>query len=105
MPDLDLIKQEEQGVRDRRGRFARGGRAIPLADPARLDGEIKRKNRQRERAIEQDYRHRDDSEKVVRWGGSSTASDDSVCAAIRALINTVPEYELAKHCAARLTPN
>ena len=25
MPDLDLIKQEEQGVRDRRGRFARSG--------------------------------------------------------------------------------
>ena len=24
MPDLDLIKQVEQGVRDRRGRFARG---------------------------------------------------------------------------------
>jgi hypothetical protein len=24
MPDLDLIKQAEQGVRDRRGRFARG---------------------------------------------------------------------------------
>ena len=24
MPDLDLIKQGEQGVRDRRGRFARG---------------------------------------------------------------------------------
>jgi hypothetical protein len=24
MPDLDLIKQEEQGARDRRGRFARG---------------------------------------------------------------------------------
>jgi hypothetical protein len=24
MPDLDQIKQAEQGVRDRRGRFARG---------------------------------------------------------------------------------
>jgi hypothetical protein len=28
MPDLDLIKQGEQGVRDRRGRFAGGDRAI-----------------------------------------------------------------------------
>src|SRR6266851_1630187 len=41
MPDLDLIKQGEQGVRDRRGRFARGrsgnpaGRVLlaPLAGP------------------------------------------------------------------------
>lgn len=24
MPDLDLIKQEEQGARDRRGRFSKG---------------------------------------------------------------------------------
>jgi hypothetical protein len=28
MPDLDLIKQGEQGVLDRRGRFAGGDRAI-----------------------------------------------------------------------------
>jgi len=28
MPDLDLIKQGEQGLRDRRGRFPRG-RSIP----------------------------------------------------------------------------
>jgi hypothetical protein len=31
MPDLDQIKQGEQGTRDRRRRFARGGRAIPRA--------------------------------------------------------------------------
>jgi len=31
MPDLDLIKQEEQGVRTGLGRLARGGRAIPPA--------------------------------------------------------------------------
>jgi hypothetical protein len=31
MPDLDQIKQVEQGVRDRCGRFAKGGRAIPPA--------------------------------------------------------------------------
>jgi hypothetical protein len=30
MPDLDLIKQGEQGVRDGRGRFARGW----VGDPA-----------------------------------------------------------------------
>jgi hypothetical protein len=29
MPDLDLIKQGEQGVRDRRGRFARGRSGNP----------------------------------------------------------------------------
>jgi hypothetical protein len=29
MPDLDQIKQEEQGVRDRRGRFARGRSGNP----------------------------------------------------------------------------
>jgi hypothetical protein len=29
MPDLDQIKQGEQGVRDRRGRFARGRSANP----------------------------------------------------------------------------
>jgi hypothetical protein len=34
MPDLDLIKQAEQGVRDRRGRFARADRAIPPAGRA-----------------------------------------------------------------------
>ncbi len=34
MPDLDLIKQGEQGVRDRRGRFARADRAIPPASRA-----------------------------------------------------------------------
>src|SRR6266849_3623840 len=34
MPDLDQIKQGEQGVRDRRGRFARAGRAIPPAGRA-----------------------------------------------------------------------
>ena len=33
MPDLDQIKQGEQGVRDRRGRFATG-RAIPPAGRA-----------------------------------------------------------------------
>jgi hypothetical protein len=33
MPDLDLIKQMEQGVRDRRGRFARGRSGNP-ASPA-----------------------------------------------------------------------
>jgi hypothetical protein len=38
MPDLDQIKQGKQGVRDRRGRFAGAGRAIPPAgygSPAR----------------------------------------------------------------------
>jgi hypothetical protein len=29
MPDLDLIKQVEQGVRDRRGRFTRGRSGNP----------------------------------------------------------------------------
>jgi hypothetical protein len=29
MPDLDLIKQAEQGVRDRRGRFVRGRSSNP----------------------------------------------------------------------------
>jgi hypothetical protein len=29
MPDLDLIKQAEQGVRDRRGRFAKGRSGNP----------------------------------------------------------------------------
>jgi hypothetical protein len=33
MPDLDLIKQEEQGVRDRRGRFARGRSGNPAGHP------------------------------------------------------------------------
>jgi len=37
MPDLDLIKQEEQGVRVRHGRFARGTmkkipRMVPMAE-------------------------------------------------------------------------
>jgi hypothetical protein len=31
MPDLDQIKQGEQGARDRRGRFPRAGRRIPPA--------------------------------------------------------------------------
>jgi hypothetical protein len=34
MPDLDLIKQGEQGVLDRRRRFARGGSATPPAGRA-----------------------------------------------------------------------
>ena len=33
MPDLDLIKQEEQGRRDRRGRFARGRSGNPAGRP------------------------------------------------------------------------
>jgi hypothetical protein len=33
MPDLDLIKQDEQGVRDRRGRFARGRSGNPAGRP------------------------------------------------------------------------
>src|SRR6202011_2044864 len=33
MPDLDLIKQEEQGMRDRRGRFARGRSGNPAGRP------------------------------------------------------------------------
>src|ERR1700738_5101033 len=33
MPDLDLIKQEEQGVRDQRGRFARGLSGNPAGRP------------------------------------------------------------------------
>jgi Family of unknown function (DUF5681) len=33
MPDLDLIKQEEQGVRDRRGRFTRGRSGNPAGRP------------------------------------------------------------------------
>jgi uncharacterized protein DUF5681 len=32
-PDLDLIKQGEQGVRDRRGRFARGRSGNPAGRP------------------------------------------------------------------------
>src|SRR5882762_470713 len=33
MPDLDLIKQAEQGVRDRRGRFAKGRSGNPAGRP------------------------------------------------------------------------
>ena len=36
MPDLDQIKQAEQGVRDRRGRFARGRSGNPAGPAARL---------------------------------------------------------------------
>ncbi len=38
MPDLDQIKQAEQGVRDRRGRFARGRSGNPaiLDAPPRI---------------------------------------------------------------------
>jgi hypothetical protein len=34
MPDLDLIKQGEQGGRDRHGRFSTGRSGIPLAGRA-----------------------------------------------------------------------
>jgi hypothetical protein len=34
MPDLDQIKQGEQGARDRGGRFAKADRAIPPAGRA-----------------------------------------------------------------------
>jgi hypothetical protein len=34
MPDLDQIKQEEQGARDRRGRFARGRSGNPAGRAA-----------------------------------------------------------------------
>ena len=42
MPDLDLIKQVEQGVRDRCRRFARG-RSLLLRrrDSSRLHGDVK----------------------------------------------------------------
>ena len=33
MPDLDLIKQAEQGMRDRRGRFAKGRSGNPAGRP------------------------------------------------------------------------
>ena len=33
MPDLDLIKQAEQGARDRRGRFAKGRSGNPAGRP------------------------------------------------------------------------
>jgi len=33
MPDLDLIKQGEQGVRDRRGQFAGGRSGNPAGRP------------------------------------------------------------------------
>jgi len=76
MPDLDLIKQDERGVRDRRGRFARGRSGNPAGRLTLAgEGEIK-----------------------------SCATGLSV-RSFSPLINTVPEYELAKHCAARLTPN
>jgi hypothetical protein len=34
MPDLDLIKQEEQELRDRRGRFVKGRSGNPAGRPA-----------------------------------------------------------------------
>jgi len=34
MPDLDKIKQEEQGARDQRGRFARGRSGNPAGRAA-----------------------------------------------------------------------
>jgi hypothetical protein len=42
MPDLDLIKQGEQGVRDRRGRFARGRSGNPAGRPRGCRGHINR---------------------------------------------------------------
>jgi hypothetical protein len=33
MPDLDLIKQEKQGARDRRARFAKGRSGNPDGGP------------------------------------------------------------------------
>ncbi len=38
MPDLNLIKQGEQGVRDRRGRFCRGRSGDPAGLAAQLPG-------------------------------------------------------------------
>jgi hypothetical protein len=49
MPDLDLIKQEEQGARDRHGRFARGrsgnpaGRAAPATMSTRCPAFARRR--------------------------------------------------------------
>jgi hypothetical protein len=42
MPDLDLIKQGEQGVRDRRGRFARGRSGNPAGRPRSCRDRISR---------------------------------------------------------------
>ena len=42
MPDLDLIKQGEQGVRDRRGRFARGWSSNPAGRPRSCRDRISR---------------------------------------------------------------
>ncbi|HWZ67885.1 MAG TPA: DUF5681 domain-containing protein [Stellaceae bacterium] len=42
MPDLDLIKQGEQGVRDRRGRFARGRSGNPAGRPRGCRDDVNR---------------------------------------------------------------
>ena len=45
MPDLDLIKQAEQEVRDRRGRFARGRSGNPAGRPRGCRDDVNRDTR------------------------------------------------------------
>ena len=42
MPDLDLIKQGEQGVRDRRGQFAGAGSGNPAGRPRGCRDDVNR---------------------------------------------------------------
>ena len=42
MPDLDLIKQGEQGLPDRRGRFARGRSGNPAGRPRGCRDDVNR---------------------------------------------------------------
>jgi hypothetical protein len=80
--------------------FCQGKYTQRATDPAMTRrGSIKRTAKSifddRARAAESELSRHTDQIALI---GSSTASDDSVCAGIQALTNTVPEYELAKHC-------
>ena len=89
MPDLDQIKQAEQGVRDRRGRFGKGRSGNPAGRPRGCRDRVNRAAR-------------------LTLAGEGEIKSCATGLSVRSfspLINTVPEYELAKHCAARLTPN
>src|SRR5437667_11530545 len=50
MPDLDLIKQAEQGARDRRGRFVRGRSGNPASRPRGCRDHVNRAARRRRAA-------------------------------------------------------
>jgi len=88
MPDLDLMKQGGTGGAG----LVRAVRQGPVGQSGRPRGCRDRVNRAARLTL-------------AGEGEIKSCATGLSVRSFSPLINTVPEYELAKHCAARMTPN